>query len=388
MEGARLARYAPGSGYMTNQLHSKSPRAGQVSKFASGSQTYLSPLPLPTGLPPADHSRISAEIRDGYLELGAFTPNIFGWQLTFLAPMTMLLLMCLVLPILVFISGFIWGNGIEDAAETYILSFIEGLKFGGGIALLGLLMALAPRLHAYFKLRGVVPTRFNRQRREVCLVPSDSDVPVFVPWEDIQAWVIQAQGATQYGVQRQYGFGFGGVDPSTGTSTSLEMMSAGLPLAISTWEALRAYMEYEVNSLEDIQVSQELQKPRDPPWEGVHTFYNARERMHQRRKEGEVSRFYPFLWYCYHLITLWTLPNHLTEWEVRKVQRLNRRATPESMQLWSEPLPEAQWAKPSGELKRQSERVLELQKAYPGKSTLEIFAQVNKELDAEASMTA
>ncbi|WP_298450323.1 hypothetical protein [uncultured Marinobacter sp.] len=262
------------------------------------------------------------------------------------------------------------------------------IPFGLAILLVGLVIALVPRLHAYFKLRGVVPTRFNRQRREVCLVPSDSDIPVFVPWEDIQAWVIQAQGTTQYGVQRQYGFGFGGVDPSTGTSTSLEIMSAGLPLAISTWEALRAYMEYEVNSLEEIQVSQELQKPGDPPWEGVHTFYNARERMHQRRREGEVSRFYPFFWYCYHLITLWTLPNHLTEWEVRKVQRLNRRATPESIQLWSEPLPEEQWAKPSDELKRQSERVLELQKAHPGKSTLEIFAQVSKELDAETSVTA
>lgn len=373
---------------MTNQLHSTSPKAGQVNKFASGSQTYLSPLPLPTGLPPADHNRISAEIREGYLELGAFTPNIFGWQLTFLAPMTMLLLFSLILPTIVFSAVVLGGYGFSDAANEYILFTIEGSKYGGGAALLGLLMALVPRLHAYFKLRGVVPTRFNRQRREVCLVPSDSDIPVFVPWEDIQAWVIQAQGTTQYGVQRQYGFGFGGVDPSTGTSTSLEIMSGGLPLAISTWEALRAFMEFEVNSLEEIQVSQELQKPGDPPWEGVHTFYNARERMHQRRKEGEVSRFYPFFWYCYHLITLWTLPNHLTEWEVRKIQRLNRRATPESMKLWSEPLPEEQWTKPSDELKRQSERVLELQKAHPGKSTLEIFAQVSKELNAETTVTA
>lgn len=174
----------------------------------------------------------------------------------------------------------------------------------------------------------------------------------------------------------------------SGSQTYLSPLPLPTGLPISTWEALRAYMEYEVNSLEEIQVSQELQKPGDPPWEGVHTFYNARERMRQRRKQGDVSWSYPFFWYCYHLLTLWTLPNHLTEWEVRKVQRLNRRATPESMQQWSEPLPQDQWAKPSDELKRQSSRVLELQKAHPGKSTLEIFALVSEEANAEGTMTA
>lgn len=373
---------------MTGHSSSKRPQAGQISKFPSGSQTYLSPLPLPTGLPPVDHHQMVAELRDNYLELGSFTPNVFGWQATIGIPIGMFFLACLVLPILVFISGFIWGNGLEDAIDTYVLSSIEGFKFGGGIALVGLLITLFPRFQAYFKLRGVVPTRFNRQRREVCLVPSDSDTPVFVPWEEVQAWVIQAQGATQYGVQRQYGFGFGGVDPNSGKSTNLEMMSGGLSLAISTWEALRAYMEYEVNSLEEVQVSQALQKPGDPPWEGVHTFYNARERMRERRKRREVGRAYPFFWYCYHLLSLWTLPNHLTEWEVRKVQRLNRRATPEAMQRWSEPLPQNQWAEPSDELRRQSRRVLELQKAHPGKSILEIFALVSEEIEAEGTMKA
>jgi len=375
-----LAKPTSGIRDMKKQSNSITPRAGQISKFPSGSQIQLSPLPLPTGLPPADHSQIVAEMRDDYLELGAFTPNIFGWQVTIGVPVGMLIQCCLILPVLMFTAGFIWGNGVEDAIESYVLFTIEGFKWGGGIALLGLLILLFPRAQAYFKLRGVVPTRFNRQRREVCLVPSDSGTPVFVPWEEIPAWVIQAQAATQYGVQRQYGFGFGGVDPNSGTSTSLEMVSGGLPLAISTWEALRAYMEYEVNSLEEIQVSQELQKPGDPPWEGLHTFYNARERMRERRTRGEVGRTYPFFWYCYHLLSLWTLPNHLTEWEVRKVQRLNRRATPKSMQRWSEPLPKGQRAKPSDELKRQSARVRELQKAHPGKSIVEIFALVSEEV--------
>jgi len=62
---------------------------------------------------------------------------------------------------------------------------------------------------------------------------------------------------------------------------------------------------------------------------------------------------------------LWTLPNHLTEWEVRKLKHLNRRVTPEAVQRWSEPLPEAQWAKPSEELKRLSDKVRQKQRTRP-----------------------
>lgn len=366
---------------MKSEPDSKSPRAGRSDKFPSGAVTYLSPLPLPTGLPAVDHSQIVSEVCDEYLELGAFTPNVFSWQVTVGIPMGVLVITNIVVPILMFISGLTIGEGWQDAVGLFIQFSVEGLQIGGAVALFGLLVILFPRAQAYFKLRGAVPTRFNRQRREVCLVPSDSDTPVFVPWEDIQAWVVQAQGATQYGVQRQYGFGFGGVDPNTGMGTSLELMSGGQPLAISTWEALRAYMEYEVNALDEIQDPQDLQKPGDPPWEGVHTFHNARERMRRRRRDGEVGPTYPFFWYCYHLLTLWTLPNHLTEWEVRKVQRLNRRATPESVLHWSEPLPEMEWTKPSDTFKRLSQKVREMQQARPGSLAYEVFAEVYEEED-------
>ncbi|AZT83380.1 hypothetical protein EHN06_07365 [Marinobacter sp. NP-4(2019)] len=368
---------------MKSEADSNSPRAGRTDSFPSGTVTYLSPLPLPTGLPPVDHSQIVSEVRDEYLELGAFSPNVFGWQVTLGLPVGMLIFTCVVFPITIFLGGLVWGEGLMDAVTTTRNAVIFSMPYGVGLALFGLLVALFPRAQAYFKLRGVVPTRFNRQRREVCLVPSDSDTPVFVPWEEIQAWVVQAQGATQYGVQRQYGFGFGGVDPNTGMGTSLELMSGGQPLAISTWEALRAYMEYEVNALEEIQDPQDLQKPGDPLWEGAHTFRNARERMRRRRRDGEVGPTYPFFWYCYHLLTLWTLPNHLTEWEVRKVQRLNRRATPKSVLRWSEPLPEAEWAKPSDAFKRLSQKVREKQQASPGRLPYEVFAEVYAEEDRQ-----
>ena len=115
--------------------------------------------------------------------------------------MVMLVITCMAFPITIFFGGLVWGEGLTDAVMSFWDAVLFGIPYGMGFTLFGLLIALLPRF-SYFKLQGVVPTRFNRQRREVCLVPSDSDDPVFVLWEDIQAWDIQAQGATQYGVQR------------------------------------------------------------------------------------------------------------------------------------------------------------------------------------------
>lgn len=116
---------------MTNQLNSKSFKAGEVRKFPSGSQTYLSPLPLPTGLPPADHNQMVAEVRNNYLELGAYTPNVFGWQVTIGIPMGMLIQMCLVLPIIMFAAVFLGGYGFEDALNEYLIFTVVGFKWGG-----------------------------------------------------------------------------------------------------------------------------------------------------------------------------------------------------------------------------------------------------------------
>lgn len=153
------------------------------------------------------------------------------------------------------------------------------------------------------KLESIIPTRFNRQRREVCFVSEGQKEPIFVPWEELVAWVTGAQGATEYGVQRQYGLGIGFYHPETGEKYTLEFETPGLPLAISSWEAIRAYMEYDVHTLKEIQDPLDLQGPDDPPWEGVHVFRNARKRLHDEYREGTRGVFYLVGWYLYHLIT-------------------------------------------------------------------------------------
>jgi len=77
-------------------------------------------------------------------------------------------------------------------------------------------------------------------------------------------------------------------------------------------------------------------------------------------------------------MTLWTIPNYLTEWEVRRLQKLGPQAMPEVMQKWSKPLPKEQWAKPSEELVRMSEQVRQMHKRQPRRPITEIFAEVRR----------
>ncbi|MFJ7312136.1 hypothetical protein ACIQVE_05105 [Pseudomonas sp. NPDC098747] len=242
--------------------------------------------------------------------------------------------------------------------------------------LITLLISLCVWLHNHNKRAEIIPTRFNRQRREVCFMPEDATEPLFVPWESLSAWVIEAQSVTQYGIRRQYGMGIGFQHGEI--LTSVEFPCAGLPLAISHWEAIRGYMEYEVNDLKSIQYLQELQGPNDPPHEGLHTFYNARARMHQQIRDGERGRVSGFFWYLYHVMTFWTLPNYLVEWEIRRIDAMGQYLLPEEMRQWSQPLPKQQWATPSEELLSMSAQVRTLHKRQPHRAITEIFAEVQR----------
>jgi hypothetical protein len=133
---------------------------------------------------------------------------------------------------------------------------------------------------------------------------------------------------------------------------------------------------------EEIQDPLDLQGPDDPPHEGMHTFRNARERM--RRREGEVGWWYVFGWYLYHVMTLWTLPFRLTEWEIGRVKRMHRQDIPEAMRAWSQSLPPEQWAKPSEELQRQSRQVEVLRQRDPQRLIVDIFAEVQRSPEARA----
>ena len=352
----------------------QSRKAGDVEPFPSGRITYLAPLPLPTLIPP--HGPHIGELNDIYLDFGLGWPEVFSWQAILGGAFSVAFSIAFLFPLLTGVLGIFFGYGWEDIWSSVVGIFDTGYAYALITGAFMLLIGLCVWSHNHKKRLQIIPTRFNRQRREVCFNPEDATEPVFVPWESLSAWVIESQGATQYGIQRQYGMGIGFQHGET--LTSVEFPCFGLPIAISHWEAIRGYMEYEVNDLKTIQDPLDLQNPGDPPHEGLHTFHNARARMHQQIRDGERNRLSGFFWYLYHVMTLWTIPNHLTEWEVRRIQKMAPHAMPEVMQQWSEPLPKEQWAKPSEELVRMSEQVRQLHKRQPRRPITEIFAEVRR----------
>ncbi len=355
-----------------------SPHAGMIETFPSGQVIYLAPLPLPTDLPAQDFGHAVGEVNDTCMDFGVGLPSVFAWQMGLGAPFWAVWWFSLVIPGFTWLLTIVDGGGPERAA-TYIAELIpQGLEIGGWAAAFSFGLYLIITFHHLNKYHEVIPTRFNRQRREVCFVPNGQTKPIFVPWESLSAWVVQARSVTQYGMDIRYAMGVGFYHPPHDEHYSLEFFCAGFDLAVCNWEAIRAYMEYEVHTLKEIQDPLELQNPGDPPHEGLHTFYNARERMRRRRKNREVGFFYPFWWYTYHVLTLWTLPNYLTEWEIRHIKSIGRAAIPEAMQNWSEPLPEAQWAKPSEELLSLSQAVKAQREKRPGQNLASRFAEVQQ----------
>ena len=346
--------------------------AGDIEYFPSGRLTYLAPLPLPTETVP--YCSYISGYNDNYLDFGGGEPNVFSYQVNLGGPFSCACLVAFVIPLLGGALGLSLGYSREESWEAVIGIFLVAWKIAvwGTVFFGGMTFCIWLYHHNLFT--KVIPTRFNRQRREVCFMPKDATEPLFVPWESLSAWVIDAQGATQYGVTRQYGMGMG--FEHEGELVSLEFQCGGLQLAIANWEAVRQYMEYEISDMKAIQDPLQLQGPDDPPHEGLHTFRNARVRLHRRIREKEVGWVYGFFWYLYHVMTLWTLPNRLVEWEIKRIAKVGRRELPAAMREWSEPLPPAQWAKPSSELLSLSAKVKTLAKLDPRRPITDVFAAV------------
>jgi hypothetical protein len=355
-------------------------RAGDVEPFPTGYTTYLAPLPLPTEASP--HSPYVSDLNGTYLDFGGGKPQVFSWQITLGGPFTAAFLMLVGAPIISALMAAELGYGRDDMWDAMQGVFLAGYELVFWMSLLCLGVCLRVWLKAHKKYTTVIPTRFNRQRREVCFMPTGAQVPLFVPWESLSAWVVQAQGATQYGVTRQYGMGMG--FHHQGELVSVEFMCGGMQLAIAHWEAVRAYMEYEIHDLKTIQDLMDLQGPDDPPHEGLHTFRNARARLHRRIREKEVGWGYGFFWYLYHVMTFWTVPNRLVEWEVKRIARVGRKKLPKAMQAWSESIPEDQWAKPSDELIRLGKQVKALKQRRPLRLITDIFAEVYRDENTAA----
>ncbi|MEE3509682.1 hypothetical protein QN399_26190, partial [Pseudomonas sp. 10C3] len=108
---------------------------------------------------------------DAHMDFGLGLPAVFGWQMTLGGPFACFCLTAFVGPATFGLMDLGLGRSLEEAGAVVLDFLPSGLQIGawGGGAVL--LMFLIISLNHLAKYETLVPTRFNRQRREVCFVP-------------------------------------------------------------------------------------------------------------------------------------------------------------------------------------------------------------------------
>jgi hypothetical protein len=190
----------------------------------------------------------------------------------------------------------------------------------------------------------------------VCYFPSGSDEPIMQPWEELVAWVSVSTGTTGEGIMSTYTLGMALDNPKTDKTHFLNQGVLTPAHGLSKWEAIRVYMEKGPAFC-----------PGKAPYEGRHTFDEERESMREAYRGGYCSAFGVAFWYVRNVVTWWRFPYWVAEWD----HRHSMKPMPDSIEQWSQPLPPAQWAKPSSELLAQT---AEIEKAFSkGLSFMDYF---------------
>ncbi|MDB6048246.1 MAG: Uncharacterized protein JWR17_992 [Pseudomonas sp.] len=349
------------------------PRVGEIRRNGAEETLYLAPLPVFTGQQAVSTQNFS-EMNEVYLQMGG-TNNGMVMQGKLLAWVIWLILIAMFgLPlilatyIIIFspphIERFFWellGMGIQANFGVILFS---------GIFLLGL--CFHATLQDVRKSAKQYPIRFNRQRREVCFVDGDTHEVLIVPWESVVAWVSQSEMVTQYGSIQMFTFGMGLEDEKNDTVQFILASKPSQAHAIGTWEAIRLYMEKGIPKDQTgdwlrLMLGRDQTEEELRPYEGLHTW-----NVERRNKEdlGDLhcplsdeyiaqvgleprTRWPVRWWYVRRVLTFWKMPYMLAEWG----HKAGSPVLPEAVQLWSQPIPTEQWAKPSAALQKATQTV-------------------------------
>ena len=151
------------SGAIENSASNNS--AGDVQYFPSGRQTYLAPLPLPTCEHP--FCPYISGYNDTFLDFGGGEPNVFSYQIWLGGPFTCSFLVAFGFPLLGGFMGLMLDGNFERSLQAMVGIF--GASWGTALLMWSLSSAIC--LFVWFQAHNlftkVIPTRFNRQRREV-----------------------------------------------------------------------------------------------------------------------------------------------------------------------------------------------------------------------------
>ena len=287
------------------------PPAGSQKKGFLSREDYLAPPAIPTGQPPRDVLNTIWRKNEVFLDIGQYSIGSF-----------VMILWPLVL-ISVLYLYFSWTEGAID--------------YFWGSALLIFLVVGVPLLMLLYSLTKPVPppTRFNRQRREVCVPQKDGSYWI-VPWETVVAQAIAMDSVGRHGktIQGMLVVGFKNPDPNAKEGErdcSMGFSCGGGTTAMCLWECIRSYMEIGPKAVPDTRLGY---RPYEETQIGS---------IITSLRKGDILDVLHGLFFVICLGTYFS----------EKFQNLKLAPPPDltdpNIVEWSKPLPPEQWAKRSPE---------------------------------------
>ncbi|WP_069863902.1 hypothetical protein [Pseudomonas citronellolis] len=285
------------------------PPAGSQKQGLFSREDYLAPPAIPTGQPPKDVLNTIWRKNEVFLDIGQYSIGSF----------VMILWPQLLIAIFLIIN-------VRDYGELlWMFSILFSLVIG--IPLLMLLYSLAKPVP--------LPTRFNRQRREVCVPQKDGSYWI-VPWETVVAQAIAMDSVGRHGktTQGMLVVGFKNPDPNAKEGErdcSMGFSCGGSTTAMCLWECIRSYMEIGPEAVPDTRLGH---RPYEETQIGS---------IITSLRKGDI------LDVLHGLLFVICLGTYFSE----KLQNLKLAPPPDltdpNIVEWSKPLPPEQWAKRSPE---------------------------------------
>jgi hypothetical protein len=347
---------------MPQDKYDRLPHTGDFERESGTEVFYLSPKPVPTGMPAFSGQQLHQDANEVFLDVGAGQASV-----EFAARAYIGSVMALVVLFVICTGGMasvsiqlgdrpFWSDWGHYLLNPYMWGFI-------GCFVLFYCYCMY-RITRNVSARS--PIRFNRQRREVALV-FRGEAPVYVPWEEVIACVSASRVITQYAVMPSFALMLGLRNAETGDVYWVTIPGGNLGLVVSEWEAIRVYMEQGPDALPTPLLSDEEFQ------EGTVAYFHMCRQVY--RKEHWWIR-YAFGFLLIQFCSGWTLPCHIAQW----VKRRPKAVFPQEVLDWSKPLPPEQHAKPSQALLDESAAV---RKAYTQGQTMLDYYQIKFSEEAE-----
>lgn len=346
---------------MPNNKYERSPQTGDFEKENGLEILYLSPKPIPTGMPAISSRQLHRNANSTFLDFSTGQGNF-----EFMARIGIGSIM-LIITSLFFFSAF--ASWIRRYSEPFLSAWAS--FFFNPVIWFIILSIAALYLYYFIKLANEFssnpPLRFNRERREVVYVAKKRDKPKYICWESVIVCISSGKLITQYSVTPEHKLMIGLRETTSGEVLWSVIPCGSLSLAISEWEAIRAYMENGIDSL-PTNYSDELE-------EGTVEFFKLCRESY-REEHSLVRYIWGFI--TIQLFSGWTLPCYISEW----INNRPKVLFPKEVLEWSKPLPLADHAKPSKELVAETE---EIRKHFArGKTLLDYFSVKLSDVDTKS----